>query len=78
MNRTLMISVAVLEFVLVAVKLVVEAREAKRRQAEQRFLVRVHGPGYKADPLADCRMKPLNWILVALVTFSITTSLMIR
>jgi hypothetical protein len=72
-----MISLAVLEVVLVAIKLIIEAREAKRRQAEQRFLVRVLGPGH-ADPIADCRVQPLTWILVALVTFSVITSFMMR
>ena len=77
MNKHMMITLAVLEVALVGVKLVIEAREAKRRQAEQRFLVRVLGPG-NVDPIADCRMQPLTWILVALVTFSVITSFIVR
>jgi hypothetical protein len=76
MNKHMMIALAVLEVVLVAVKLLIEARDAKRRQAEQRFLVRVLGPG-SVDPIADCRAKTLTWILVALVTFTLATSLLV-
>jgi hypothetical protein len=76
MNKHMMIALAVLEVVLVAVKLLIEARDAKRRQAEQRFLVRVLGPDY-AGPIADCRMSPLTWFLVALVTFTLATSLLV-
>jgi hypothetical protein len=77
MSKHVVIALAVFEVVLVAIKLVIEAREAKRQQTEQRFLVRVLGTGY-ADPIADCRMKPLTWILVALVTFSVITSFIVR
>jgi hypothetical protein len=77
MNRTLMITLAVLEVALVVIKIAIEAREAKRQQAEQKFLVRVLGPGY-AGPIADCRMRPLTWLLIALVTFSVATSFIVR
>jgi hypothetical protein len=45
MNRNLMIALAVLEVVLVPIKLAIEARDSKRRAAEQRFLWRVLGMG---------------------------------
>jgi hypothetical protein len=77
MNKHVMIALAVLEVVLIAIKLITEARDAKRRRVEQRFLVRVLGPG-NVDPIADCRMQPLTWILVALVTFSVITSFIVR
>ena len=59
MSKHVVIALAVLEVVLIAIKLTIEAREAKRQQAEQKFLVRVLGPGY-AGPIADCRVKPIT------------------
>jgi hypothetical protein len=59
MNKHVMIALAVLEVVLVVIKLAIEAREARRQQPEQKFLVRVLGPGY-AGPIADCRVKPIT------------------